>query len=492
MLVAIGANYYSGSTIDFQGATSQLAPGVSSPNSFLTPGCTIGDAGDERCGVARQSSSSNATYGWYLEPRLNISSRFFVQPGFRLDGGSGGTHASGLGGAGGGLSAFPKLNFSYVAVNREEAAPLWGVLSLLRPRLAVGFAGTQPPPAERLRLFNVATNGTSPHQTDLLNGVLVPVVTLSTLGNTQLHPERSSELEGGFDVTLWGDRFSLTYTRYNKTRKDAIISIPVASSVNGGGSISENIGEVRNTGTELTVDAKLLDSHAFGWNVGGNLSNDNNRLVRLNPGKLPDYTLGVVPGYPLWGKWVLPIRAFADQNHDGRIEGNEIVLGDTKVYVGQPNPKYTINFNTNVHLLDGRLGIYATFAYENGMTQDNAATFKSGTFWLAGNNPATSQSYQAAAQATPFTTYGLIQTVNTFRFNALSINYALPRVATSWFRVPRVTASLQGSNLGLHTNYHGKDPDVNAFSTVSSGDQTLDLGQIPRPRTWWLKLMLGN
>ena len=86
----------------------------------------------------------------------------------------------------------------------------------------------------------------------------------------------------------------------------------------------------------------------------------------------------------------------------------------------------------------------------------------------------------------------MIQTVNTLRFNSLSINYQLPTAVATRFRAPRMTMALQGSNLGLHTNYRGKDPNVNAFSTVSAGDETRDLGQIPEPRTWWLKLTLGN
>ena len=55
-----------------------------------------------------------------------------------------------------------------------------------------------------------------------------------------------------------------------------------------------------------------------------------------------------------------------------------------------------------------------------------------------------------------------------------------------------MSMALQGSNLALHSNYRGKDPNVNAFSTVSGVDETADLGQIPEPRTWWLKLTLGN
>jgi hypothetical protein len=48
---------------------------------------------------------------------------------------------------------------------------------------------------------------------------------------------------------------------------------------------------------------------------------------------------------------------------------------------------------------------------------------------------------------------------------------------------------LQGSNLGLWTNYHGKDPDVNA---ITVGDATVDTGQLPTPRSWRLQIMLGN
>jgi hypothetical protein len=55
-----------------------------------------------------------------------------------------------------------------------------------------------------------------------------------------------------------------------------------------------------------------------------------------------------------------------------------------------------------------------------------------------------------------------------------------------------MTVALQGSNLGLHTNFRGKDPNFNAFATAGTGDQTQDLGQIPEPRTWWLKVTLGN
>ena len=505
--VAMGGNAYSETINDFRAYTDQLAPGVSSPSNFFTlcPGTAF------LCSTATQNSAKSSTYGWYLEPRLNISSRFFAAPGFRLDGGSGGTHTTtSSGGVVGGLSAFPKLDLSYVAVDRQSERPLWGFLTMLRPRVALGLAGTQPSPEDRLRLLinngeqtsNINLNGspltnTTNNCPNILNGIVVPVVCLNSLGNTQLRPERSREIEGGADATLWNGRLSVTYTQFNKTRIDAIISIPIAPSVidptGNAFNQARNIGEVRNTGTELTVNAMVLESRALSWNMGVNLSNINNLLVHLNPRETPDTALGIVPGYPLFGQWVRPVLSFADQNKDGIIERNEIVIGDQKLFQGVSNPKYQMNLSTDVGLLNGRLSLHATFAYQNGLTQVNQGALNSGAFILVGNNPATPLAYQAAVQAaSEGTNYGFIQTVNTFRFNDLSINYALPHQVSSWFRVPRMTVALQGSNLGLHTNYRGKDPDVNAFSTVSAGDETADIGQIPEPRIWWLKLTLGN
>ena len=512
--LAVGGNVYDESTADFTAYTNQLSPGVSTPTAFPTTGCSGGSGG---CSTFDQSTSSASTYGWYVEPRLNFASRFFVAPGFRLDGGSGGTRTTTSGGNSG-LSAFPKINLSYVAVDRQSQRPLGGVLTLLRPRLAFGYAGTQPLPQDKLRLFNVGSANYTlpvPGQPSLANTVCtgafavngVPAVCLNSLGNPDLRPERSSELEGGFDATLWQGRVSLTYSQYNKTRHDAILEIPVAPSVSGNGlggsNIEKNVGVIRNTGTELTINAFLVQSRALSWNVGANLSNDNSLVVSLNKGQSPLYDLGVVPGYPLFSQWALPIVAFADVNHNGVIEPNEFQLGDSLVYVGQQEPKYQFNLTTDITLLNGRLSIHGTFAYQNGLLQTNGGALGSSSIDVLPNTPNTPLATQAAVVAADCgslfatgcrqsTLIGLMQTVSTFRFNKLSINYEFPHAWSVWVRVPRMTVALQGDNLALHTNYRGKDPDVNAFSTVSAGDETADLGQVPEPRTWWLKFTLGN
>ena len=546
LMLAVGGNVNSQSTNDITNATNQLGPGVTIPSQFV---CTI-SGGTIPC-PSTLSTTQLSTYGWYVEPRLNFASKFFVAPGFRLDGGSGGSHVS-YGGGGlsqgiGGLSAFPKIDLSYVAVDRQNQRPLWGMLTLLRPRLAFGYAGTQPAPADKLRLLSggndsylLTVPGVSGSINTLcgdgaiaLNGVNsgpVQEVCLTSLGNTQLRPERTSELEGGADATLWQGKITLTYTKYDKTRHDAVIPLQVAQSVSGDGSggntILKNIGVIRNTGTELTVNTFLIQNRAVSWNIGANLSNNNSLVVSLNPGQPPlCFSSGspcqgtrIVTGYPVFGVWARPIVSFADFNHDGIIEPNEVRLGDSSVYVGQPDPKYQFNFNSDLTLLNGRLHVHATLAYQNGLLQNNLGALTSGAFLAIPNRPGTSLATQAAivealcslpvgAQGTPYitglgttatcdqnnsTAIGLMQVVNSFRFQDLSINYELPHTIASWFRVPRMTVALQGNNLGLHSNYRGFDPNVNAFSTVGAGDETADTGQLPEPRTWWLKVTFDH
>lgn len=529
--LALGGNYHSGSTADFEAYTRYLPTGVSSPSSLTR--CPS-DVVAGTCFDASQSSSSASTYGWYVEPRLNVNSRFFVTPGFRLDGGSGGSRVSSTGGSTGSLTAFPKIDFSWVAVDRQGTTPLLGTFTLLRPRLAFGLAGTQPGPADKLRLFNVGEYALSstggiidlaqssslycPTVVSLDGGnTTVPAVCLNGLGNTQLRPERSRELEGGFDATLWSGLLTLTYTQYNKTRTDAILSIPVAPSVvsiNGGSTnYQKNIGVIRNTGTEMTVNAVVLQNRALSWNVGGNFSNNRNVVVRLNPGQAPfclfKTTSCIKPGYPLFGTWSQPIVSFADANHNGIIEPAEVRLADSAVFLGEANPKYQMTLTSDLALFNGQLSVHADVAYVNGLTQMNEAMLNSGSFFALANPANTPLAVQAAIAAGcgniagsgalfnsvdcfNRSNVGVTQTVSTLRFQTFSVNYHLPTTVSTWFRVPRMTVALQGSNLGLHTNYRGKDPNVNAFATAGTGDQTQDLGQIPEPRTWWLKVTLGN
>jgi hypothetical protein len=338
----------------------------------------------------------------------------------------------------------------------------------------------------------------------------VPLVQLSTLGNTHLRPERTGELEGGFDLGFGNDRLQLTVTLHNDITHDAIIQIPVPPSVSGNGTagttISKNIGVVRNTGTELTLNTRLLDSRAVSWTANAAFSKNTNKVQRLNPGE-STIIIGnsrIQAGYPLGGQWAPPIVLYADANQNGIIDYDEIRLGDSAVFIGTTTPNYKIDAASTLSFLNGRMSVTTDVEYENGLTQTQGTLSRNTLLLNLPNTPGTTLATQAAVVAGTFNSagnyagsglsdIGLMQTVNTFRINNLTINYQPPSSVARWFHVPTMSVALMGRNVWLHTNYRGKDPNVNAFSTsIGGGDLLQDTGQIPQPREWILNIRIGN
>lgn len=485
---AIGVNAYRNASSTL-GAEIQ---GVALPIGVLNPSFRVGSGLN-----ASNSSYAQTTYGWYVEPTLNVSSRFFVIPGVRFDGGSnsGSSKQSGFN-----LASFPKLSFSYLAV--DPSHPRLGVITILRPRLSFGVAGVPPLPGQSLRLVQNVDGITSLLDSSG-NGEIVEASVISSLGNTHLEPERKSELEGGFDITLGDDRVSLSLTAVRNTRYKAIEEITLAPSIStaspffSGGSlnaqqIAMNIGTIRNTGTEAHLDARLVTLAPFEWDVSTNLTHNRNVVVSLAPGipfiSDPNSPSRIVPGYPINGVWERPILSYADVNGDGLIEPAEIRVADSSVYLGAPYPNYEVALSTRMYFFSRTFSVNTSASYSFGLTQINGQFTN-----IAWNNPQSSLAEQAAVAGLLLengnrTSYGLVQTVNTLRWDDLSLNVNLPHHWMKHLHTSSALVSLQGSNLALHTNYRGKDPNVNAYT---NGNNVADRGQLPQPRTWTIHLELG-
>jgi TonB-linked SusC/RagA family outer membrane protein len=460
LTTGIGMNLYNTSASTQNASTFFVPVGVESPSQ-------LGDGG--------QSTTSTTTLGWRVSPTLAITPRLLLSPGFRIDGGS-------TSGRSATFSGFPKLGASWLASD-EHFFPFKKAFNTLRLRAAFGDAGVQPGLTDRLRLY--ATGGLLHITGDsVLDGLV-----LMSLGNTQLRPERARDFEAGFDADMFDSRINLTYSGYSKLVHDEIVNIPVAPSVNGGGSRFVNIGEVSDRGAEIGLGFEPVRTNSITWRVDITFSTNANKLVRLATGQLPiDLGNGqrIVPGYPLFGQWAKPVVGWVDRNTDGIIDSSEVLLGDSATYLGQPQPKYNSSLATTIGLFRGRLTLNANFLYQNGATQFNEGAQQS--LLQAANDPNASLATQAAVAVASLTPYGLIQTVNTLRFNSFSVGVALPARFAAAFRARAMSLAFVGSNLALHTNYRGLDPNVNAF--VSDGN--VDTGLLPQPRTFALSLRLSN
>src|SRR5690606_41142671 len=101
-------------------------------------------------------------------------------------------------------------------------ADVWDVcfINSLRLRTAWGKSGLQPATFAAIRTYS-PTTGPGDQAT----------ITPGNLGNPDLRPEVGSELELGFDASLFGDRLNLELTHYRQSTTDLIVQELVAPSI---------------------------------------------------------------------------------------------------------------------------------------------------------------------------------------------------------------------------------------------------------------------
>ena len=130
-------------------------------------------------------------------------------------------------------------SFSGTWVLSEE--DFWGGLddyvSSFRLRSAWGKAGRQPDTFAGVTLYAPEPGPGGQ-----------PSVTPDVLGNPDLGPEVSSEIEVGFDAAFLDERISAAFTYYNQEVKDALIDIPVPPTFGFPGAQTVNLGAAHQLG----------------------------------------------------------------------------------------------------------------------------------------------------------------------------------------------------------------------------------------------------
>lgn len=426
----------------------------------LPPGATTVTAGATK--DADESTTETRTLGGFLEEQVAFRDRLFVTAAVRSDRNS-------AFGADFKTVYYPKVSASWI-ISDERFFPRVGWLSQLRLRAAYGASGVQPGTTDALPYFASTLT--------LAESGEVSGVVFSALGNTNLKPERSTEYEAGFDMTLLRDRLSTELTYYNKTSRDALVSRVLPPSLGTGlTSRYENLGEVRNTGWEAQVNAQLLRTRNLGWDLALNGSTNANEIVSL--GGLPTIVISSTQrhreGYPLYGWWVRPLKSWGDKNGNGIIEYNadptksEIVVGDTAEFVGDAVPRHSLTLSSGLDLGQRRLRLAGLVDYKGGYkTYNNTERIRCASRnncrgLIDPKTPLWEQARVVAVREHPSRTVaGFLEDGSFLRFRELSLTYNLPEAwASRILRARGLAATVAVRNVGvLWTNYTGVDPEA--------------------------------
>lgn len=114
------------------------------------------------------------------------------------------------------------------------------------------------------------------------NGVGGAALT-STFGNNQIQWEMTTQNNLGLDLTFLNGRLGVTADYYVKTTSDLLYKKEMPKET-GFSNVVVNFGTIRTRGVELIVNAKPIVTRDFTWEVGGNISFERGKIVKLAGG----------------------------------------------------------------------------------------------------------------------------------------------------------------------------------------------------------------
>ncbi|HJS42895.1 MAG TPA: SusC/RagA family TonB-linked outer membrane protein [Gemmatimonadales bacterium] len=462
--------------------------GVRAQGLELTPGGETTGAGS--IPSTSEETTESITLGAYIEQVVGWQDRRFFTAALRVDDNS----AFGKDFA---AVVYPKVQASWVIAD-EDFFPASLTGTNLRLRAAYGQSGRQPGSTDATRFLQPATAS--------LAGTDQGGLIVGELGNATLKPERTTELEMGFDAGFLQGRGRFEFTYYNRLTKDALVNRPIPPSLGASANTFQNIGSVANKGIEGMVSYARELSNTFGFDVSLGGSWNANELKTLGEGVSPIILGRIrhVPGYPLFGYWDRPILGYNDRDGDGVIEFStdtsltEVMVGDTAVFLGYSIPRTQLLFNLGVTMFRNRLRVGGLLDYRGGFKQNNFTEYFRCTSSAANNCDAVNdpdasldQQARAIAARTPqfgATAGGYIEDASFLKLRELSLLYSAP---ASWARAMRASTlsfAIAGRNLATWTDYKGIDPELNGNG---QSDQPIDFLTQPPVTYWTLRVNVG-
>lgn len=413
-------------------------------------------------------NTDNRTLGAYVQEQLAWRDRLFLTGALRTDKNS-------AFGQNFGWSKYPAVSASYV-ISEEDFFPKTDVISSLRLRSAYGKSGQRPNFRDAITFFNA--------QTVNVQGADVPGIVVGGTGNPDLKPEVSQEFEAGFEAGLFRSRVGFEFNFYTKRTNDLLIARPLPPSLGLTTTQFANLGESSNRGVEVQLNAQVVNTTPFKFDVTVNGSTNTNRLQNLGTlpsgEPIPPIVFGrqrQVQGYPLGGYWDRAIT-YEDKNKDGiisrvncprqaQVPGGpecEITLTDTAVYLGNPLPTREISVNPRLTLFNW-LQVTALFDHKGGYKQYNLTERFRCNFGncRAAYDPSAPLFEQARNLAQLMgSDAGYIEDASYTKLRELAVTLTATPSLASRFRVSGLSLTLAGRNLKTWTNYTGFDPEVNS------------------------------
>ncbi|POY40364.1 SusC/RagA family TonB-linked outer membrane protein [Flavobacterium alvei] len=403
--------------------------------------------------------------GYFARTNLNYNDKYLLTLSYRRDGSSRFAKENRFGN-------FPAASFAWKASN--DFFKDSETVSDLKVRVGWGITGQQDiGDAANIYLQKYVTGSGSSQYTF---GTTALPIAISSAYNEQIKWEETTTYNAGVDYGLFKNRINGSVDVFYKVSSDLLVKGPLADGSNFSNAIFQNVGQFTTKGVEFTINADIIKSDNFNWNVNFNATHFDRKIDELiyhtiirtgdniagtgtqakvyQEGFAPDSFWVYKQLYDVSGK---PIEgAYADSNGDGVINADDKYIyknQDAKLVLG-----FTTNLNYNKFDLSFALRSNIGNSVFNAVNASRAQYGRLNTGADITNLPTSVVNTGFNNTSTVVLSDIYVENASFLRMDNISLGYTFPK----WFNDKislRLTAGCQ--NVFVITKYSGLDPEIN-------------------------------
>lgn len=454
-------------------------------------------------------------YDWRMMSGLfrvnyNYKYKYYLTASFRADGSSKFPKSNRWG-------YFPSVGASW-NFNREDLLKDSTWLKNGKLRFSWGTTGNNRTSTPYDYYSQIATRpGDSTSYDYVFNGQIVSGYFPSNMSNDKLKWETTEQWNVGLDLLFFeGDRIRLTADWYLKNTRDLLLQATIPAS-SGYTSAMMNIGSMRNTGAEFSLETVNIAKRNFRWTSSFNIAFNRNTVTALTTdqrsllstvsweqkfnNQFPYITQvgkpsGMMYGYIYEGTYKsdefegstlkagIPYSSatgrsgvrpgdpkYRDINQDGVIDDND------RTIIGCGQPLHTGGFGNSFYFYGVDLSIFFQWSYGNDVLNANRLIFENGS--IASLNQLSTYKNHFDAVKNPTSDIPAIGANDMFvyssrvvedgsflRLKNISIGYTLPKKVLRRMHFDTFRIYLSADNIWTLTGYSGPDPEVSTRNSV--------------------------
>lgn len=330
--------------------------------------------------------------------------------------------------------------------------------------------------------------------------------------NPDLKWEETTTWNAGIDFGFLNGRITGTLDYYYRETNDLINTVYIPTGMNFSNMLTSNVGSLRNQGVEFSINAKPIVTDDFVWDLGYNITWNNNKITKLTASDDSDYyvaTGGISTatgstiqahkvGYAASSFYVYqqvydengkPVEnTFVDRNHDGMINDSDRYIykkPSADVLMGLTSKMTYKNWDFSF-ALRASIGNYVY----NDVLANRSDVSTTGIWSTSGfysNRPTAALDLGFSGVGNYYMSDYFVQNASFLRCDNITLGYSFQNLfKTNGYNGVggRIYATVQ--NPFVITGYDGLDPEVQGSADTPGIDNNI----YPRPVTFLIGLSL--